>query len=123
MKKLRIIIRIATSALVLFTIVGITLLVINDHNAIDTSYEIIAFSLGAAGMIMAVISQIDSYQSDKQAQKVLKEIEQLNREHDADEKVDRNFQKKLDSIIQDDRRIYRRLGKSQPESVKKAKNE
>ena len=95
MKKLRLIIRIATGALVLFAIVGITLLVINDHNAIDTSYEIIAFSLGAAGMIMAVISQIDSYQSDKQAQKVLKEIEQLNREHDTDEKVDRNFQKKL----------------------------
>ena len=111
MKKLRIIIRIVTGILLVLTIVGILLLIFTDRNAVDTTYEIIAFSIGAAGMIMAVLTQIDSYQNEKQSKKVLEEIDILNREHDEDTKVDQKFQKKLDALIQIDNRIYRKLTK------------
>jgi spermidine/putrescine-binding protein len=124
MKKLRIVMRIATGVLVLFTIAGIVMLVVNDElDFFDTAYEIIAFSLGAAGMIMAIISQIDYYQSDKQSQRILKEIDELNREHDTDEKVDKDFQKKLDTILQGDQKIYHRLERSQQKPDNKVKNE
>ena len=114
MKKLRIVIRVITVLLLILTVVGILLLILTDRNAIDTTYEIIAFSIGAAGMIMAVLTQIDSYQNEKQSRKVLEEIDLLNREHDQDDKVDQKFQKKLDTLIQIDNRIYRNL-------IKKAK--
>ena len=109
MKKLRLIVRIITGALLLLTLAGIILLFFTERNVIDTTYEIIAFSLGAAGMIMAVVSQIDSYQNEKQSRKVLEEIESLNREHDQDEKVDKKFQTKLDTLLKMDNRIYRKI--------------
>ena len=112
MKKLRLVIRIITGFLVVLTIVGIVLLVVNQKlDVLDTSYEVIAFSLGAAGMIMAVVAQIDSYQGEKQARKMLEEIAALNREHDEDERVDRRFQKKLDDILEVNQKIYQKLVK------------
>jgi len=110
MKKLRLTIRIITAILFVLTIAGIIILIFNTNLSIlDTSYEIIAFSLGAAGMIMAVTSEIDSYQYDKRFKKMMAQIVELNREHDADDKVDANFQKKLDALLQMDERIYRKL--------------
>jgi len=114
MKKLRLVIRIVTGILLVLTIVGILLLIFTDRNAVDTTYEIIAFSIGAAGMVMAALAQIDSYQNEKQSKKVLEEIALLNREHDEDTKVDQKFQKKLDTLIKMDARIYQKL-------IKKAK--
>jgi hypothetical protein len=110
MKKLRLTIRIITAGLIILTIVGIVILVLNEKlNLLDTSYEIIAFTIGAAGMIMAVTSQIDSYQDEKRFKRMMTEIEQLNREHDADDRVDAAFQKRLDALLQTDHEIYKRL--------------
>jgi len=110
MKKLRITIGIITGILLVLTIAGIMLLIFNENLSIlDTSYEIIGFSLGAAGMIMAVTSQIGSYQDDKRFTRMMAKIDELNREYDADEKVDAKFQKKLDALMQMDERIYRKL--------------
>lgn len=116
MKKIRLIIHIITGALIVLTITGIILLIVTDRNLIDTSYEIIAFSLAAGGIIIAVASQIDSYQNEKQAKKVLDKIETLNREHDADEKVDRNFQTKLDDLLEMNQKIYRKISKKPKKS-------
>ena len=115
MKKLRQTIRIVTIGLFLLTIVGVIILLANENlNWLDTSYEIIAFSLGAAGMIMAVVAQIDSYQNEKQFRKMLSKIEELNREHDEDEQVDAKFQKRLDELLQIDKKIYRKLSRKTP---------
>ena len=119
MKKLRIAIRVITGLLVIVTIAGIVLLIINpNRDPLDTSYEIIAFLLGAAGMIMAVVSQIDSYQNEKQSRRVLSAIEDLNREHDDNDQVDKGFQKKLDALIQMDHEIYDHIAKERRKQPK-----
>jgi hypothetical protein len=116
MRRLRLVIRIATGALIVLTIIGIVILVVNQKlDFLDTSFEIIAFSLGAAGMIMAVVAQIDSYQGEKQLHKIFKEIEELNREYDEDGKVNKKFQGELDAILQFDQKIYRKISKYQKE--------
>lgn len=107
MKKLRIVIRIITALLLVLSVVGIVLLIINsDRNWLDTSYEIIAFSLGSAGMIMAVISQIDTYQQEKTTKNMIADLHKLNREADEDDKVDARFQRKLDKLLSMDEKIY-----------------
>ncbi|MCL2038221.1 hypothetical protein FWG95_04470 [Candidatus Saccharibacteria bacterium] len=112
MKKLRLIMRIVTIGLFVLTIVGIIMLIFNERlNWLDTSYEIIAFSLGTSGMILAVVAQIDQYQDEKRFKQMLAEIRNLNREHDDDEKVDAKFQKKLDALMQFDQKIYRKLSR------------
>jgi hypothetical protein len=42
---------------------------------------------------------------------MLTAIDELNREHDADERVDVKFQKKLDELLQFDQKIYRKLSR------------
>jgi competence protein ComGC len=113
MKKLRLIIRIITGILIVITISGIALLIINpNRDPLDTTYEVIAFSLGSAGMVMAVVAQIDSYQNEKQSKKLLSKIESLNRDHDEDERVDKEFQRKLDILVKMDNKIYHELEES-----------
>lgn len=112
MKKLRMIVRIVTAGLFVLTIVGIVILIINENLGwLDTSYEVIAFSLGSSGMILAVLEQINSHQDEQRFKKMISEINELNREHDDNEKVDVEFQRKLDEILKMDQRIYRKLSK------------
>lgn len=113
MKKLRVVMRIITGFLVVLTVVGIIILLVNqDIDPLSTTYEIIAFSVGMAGMIMAVVTEIDSYSQEKTFQKMIDELHELNREADHDEKVDAEFQKKLDELIVQNRKIYSSVRKS-----------
>lgn len=111
MKKLRIIIRISTIILLAVTITGIVLLIISENDAVDTTYEIIAFSLGAAGMIISILAQVDSYQQEKINKQMVADLTELNREADADDKVDAAFQKKLDTLITMNKKIYDKVSK------------
>jgi hypothetical protein len=112
MKKLRLIVRISIIVLVILSIVGIVILIVNEKlDWLDTSYEIIAFVLGASGMIMAVLSEIDSYTIEKASRKMIESLTHLNREADEDDKVDKQFQKKLDEILAMDEKIYNKLRK------------
>lgn len=116
MKKLRLIIRIATIILLAITIVGIVLLVISENDAVNTSYEIIAFSLGAAGMIISILAQVDSYQQEKISKQMIADLTDLNRAADDDDKVDARFQSKLDEILATNKKIYRKLSAKTPKS-------
>jgi hypothetical protein len=111
MKKLRLIIRIITIILLVVTLAGIALLVASDHGVIDTTYEIIAFSLGAAGMVLSILSQIDSYQQEKTTRKMIDDLTALNRDADENDKVDAKFQKELDALLDMDAKIYRKLSR------------
>jgi uncharacterized membrane protein len=110
MKKIRWTVRIITALLVLLSIVGIIILITNEKlDVLDTSYEIIAFSLGVIGMIMAVVAHVDFYLQERSMNRVIAKLTRLNREADQDEKVDEEFQKKLDKILSMDSKIIRKL--------------
>ena len=74
MKKLRVVVRVSTAILMILAIVGVILLVTDENSAHTTSYEIIAFIVGIAGMIMAVVSQIDSAQQEKLVNRIAQNI-------------------------------------------------
>ena len=110
MRKLRLIIRIITAVLVVLTVAGVTILIINQKlDFLDTTYEAIAFTVGMSGMIMAVASQIESYNQEKISRKTIAELTKLNREADNDDKVDANFQRKLDELLAENAKIYEEL--------------
>lgn len=114
MKRLRLIVRISTIALLILTLLGLVVLVFNQNlSPLDTAYEIIAFSVGMSGMIMAVVSQMDSVQQEKASKKMIRALTRLNREADADDKIDADFQKKLDLIIGQNAEIYRSIEEEQ----------
>ena len=119
MRKLRLTIRIITAALIILTIVGVILLIVNRKlDFLDTTYEAIAFTVGMSGMIMAVVSQIDSYNQEKVWRKMITELTELNREADDDDKVDRAFQQKMDLLLKQNAEILARTRRTKRKNTR-----
>jgi len=99
MKKLRIIVVAATVLLLILMVIGIAILIINQRlDFLDTSYEIIAFSVGMMGMLMSVVSQIDSYRQEKVIDSMKKELAELGHESDQQIRDDQAIKRKLNKM-------------------------
>ncbi|GHU08176.1 hypothetical protein FACS189431_3950 [Alphaproteobacteria bacterium] len=98
MKKQRTIIRIVTLILSILSVIGIIILITNEDDAQTTIYEIIAFSVGMAGMIMAIIEQLGSAKQERQIDRMSREIHDLIEEASEDSRDDKYIRQKLNEI-------------------------
>ena len=102
MKKIRLIVTIATIALFIAAIAGITILITNQRlNFLDTTYEIIAFCVGIAGMLLSVVSQIDSYRQERIIAQLKTELNEINHESDLQLRTERSIKRQLEQIEQE----------------------
>ena len=58
-------IRIAMLLVIVLLIIGLVLLITNDHSVNDTIVEIIAFTIGVVGVTMAITSQVTNSKKDR----------------------------------------------------------
>jgi len=99
MKRVRLMVIIFTVVLLVLMIAGIIILIVNDRlNLLDTSYEIIAFTIGVAGMLMSVVSQIDGYRQERELTKMKDEIAEIYRESDQQIKMEKEIDRKLSKV-------------------------
>ena len=99
MKKVRLIVAIATGLLFVLMIIGIVILIVNERlDFLDTSYEIIAFTIGMAGMLMSVVSQVDSYRQEQLIDKMKKDLDELTHESDQQLREDKSIKRKLNQM-------------------------
>ncbi|MCL1839937.1 hypothetical protein FWF89_03005 [Candidatus Saccharibacteria bacterium] len=102
MKRIRLIVAIATVILLVLMVVGIVLLIINQRlDFLDTSYEIIAFCIGIAGMLFSIISQIDAYRQDRIISQMKNNITKLAKESDTQIRADNYIKRQLNEIEED----------------------
>ena len=102
MKKIRLTITIATIVLLVLMVAGVTLLIVNQHlSFLDTLYEAIAFSIGIAGMLMSVVSQIDAYRQEHIIAQLKKELNEINRESDEQLRNENSIKRQLNRIEED----------------------
>jgi signal transduction histidine kinase len=119
MKKLRLVIRIATGVLASLSIIGIIILIANDKlDLLDTSYEIIAFSMGSAGMLLAVFGQVDSYQQEKINNRIMAKLEEIKNDNLEDDKTDQRTKDELAELLSYDQKIYKKLTKTDQQRSK-----
>ena len=111
MKKLRFIVRAAIVALAVISIVGLVLLVNRDLDAGSATYEIIVFVFAIVCVVTAILSQVESYRSEKTLRKMIKDLQEIDAEVDEESKQERSLRKKVDEILALDRKIYNKLGK------------
>jgi len=95
MKKIRLIVQIATIALIILLIVGIILQLTNENSPNDTAYEIIGFSVGIIGMIMAVVAITESEKQERDLDKMERNIRDILESEQTDLKLS---QKILDEV-------------------------
>lgn len=100
MKKTRFIVRVATFVLSTLLVIGVLLLIFNEHSTQDTIYEIIVFGAGIGGMIMAVLEQIGSNKQEGQISQMANEIRELMKEEASNLHDSQRIQGKLDKILE-----------------------
>jgi len=99
---MRLIVTIVTVILLILMVAGITILIINNHlDFLDTSYEIIAFCIGISGMLLSVVSQIDSYRQERIINQMKSEITELTKESDIQIRADNAIKRQLKEIEED----------------------
>jgi uncharacterized membrane protein (DUF106 family) len=99
MKRLRLIITISTVILLILMVVGVTILIVNQHlSFLDTLYEVIAFCIGIAGILLSIVSQIDAYRQERIVSHLKKELAEINQESDEQLRADSRMEKQLDEI-------------------------
>lgn len=99
MKRIRLIITISTIFLLVLMVVGVIILIANQTlSFLDTMYEVIAFCIGIAGMLLSVVSQIDAYRQERIISQLKKELAEINKESDEQLRADNRIEKQLDNI-------------------------
>lgn len=97
MRKTRIIVWVAAGLLVVLMIIGIVFLILDENtNPQGTTYEIIAFVVGMAGMLMAVFSEIDATRQERKNNQIAREIRELVEDEIEDTELLKKILKKLD---------------------------
>jgi hypothetical protein len=111
MKKMRLIIRLATGVLVVLTVASVILLLLNKQDAIETTYELISFCLALTAVTIAIFSQIDAYREQKRFERINKELLELMGESDEQNSSENSIKQKLNTILELDEKILRKLDK------------
>lgn len=83
--------------LIVLMIVGIVFLILDENtNFQGTTYEVIAFVVGMAGMLMAVFSEIDATRQERKNNQMSREIRELVEDELQDTALLKKILKKLD---------------------------
>ena len=105
-KHLRTIIRISTITLIALSLIGILVLILDESSPYSTTYEIIAFTIGMAGMFLTVFSQIDSVKQDHTIARITKSLNELITESEEQITSDTATSRKLNKLIALNQEIY-----------------
>jgi len=97
-KKTHLMARIATAVLIIMMVAGIVILIMDENNAQTTTYEIIAFIVGAAGMIMAIIAQVYAVRQDRENDRMIRDIHALVEAESKDAKTTERILKRLNEL-------------------------
>lgn len=103
-------IRVITAVLFIIMIAGVVVIIANERlSVLDTSYEIIAFSIGILGIIIGVMSQIEARRNEKRLEKMSAEIMRLEHEQYKEDEVEEKLETEVDTILKMDKKIYHEL--------------
>lgn len=121
MRKFRLVIWAVTILLAAAVIAGAMVLVLSPDSAFETAFNIIAFSVSATSVAIAVMSQVSAYKDRQKISKLVHGINVLDEELIEDEKTVEHIQRKLNEIIALDKELYNKLDRMENKSHEKTK--
>jgi hypothetical protein len=104
--------RIVSVLLTIIILFGIFLIIINrNFDALGSAYEIIAFVIGGASIILAVLDHANASQQDKVIKRLLDKIDYLTDSATAEAKEEHLINKKLSETVDLDEEIINKLSR------------
>ncbi|MFV0484796.1 MAG: hypothetical protein ACK5MU_01005 [Candidatus Saccharimonadales bacterium] len=111
MKKIRTIVLILTIVQAAFIIFAIVMQFVIPSSAAETAFEVFALVSSAVSIVIAVIVQLESYRERNETARIIRELNEIDAQLDAERALDKSLRKKLDELTAMDSRIYRKLSK------------
>ena len=118
MKKFRIVIWAVTILLAVAVFAGAIVLVLSPDSAFETAFNIIAFSVSATSVAIAVMSQVSAYKDRQKIEKLVHGINVLDEEMIEDEKTVEHIQRKLNEIVALDREMINKIDRMEKKANK-----
>lgn len=121
MRKFRIVIWAVTALLGAAVLAGAVVLVLSPDSAFETAFNIIAFSISATSVAIAVMSQVSAYKERQKISKLVHGINVLDEEMEEDEKAVEHIKRKLNEIVALDKELNRKMDRMEKRANKTSK--
>jgi len=110
MRKFQKIMFMLTVGFAVLTFAGLGFLIFSSKDLTDTLFDCVILLISAASIAIAIFSQIAANRESHRLEKVLKNINAIDKNVESDIKTDEGVRRKLDKILALEEEIYHRVG-------------
>lgn len=120
MHKFRKFMFILTIVFAVLTFLGLVLLIVSSKELADSFFDCIILLISAASIAIAIFSQLTEDKEQRHIEKIVHDVNAIDKKTQEDYKTDEGIRRKLDKILSLEEEIYKKVGGR--EDVKKVEN-
>lgn len=120
MRKFRKFMFILTIVFAVLTFLGLVLLIVSSKELADTFFDCIILLISAASIAIAIFSQLAADKEQRHIEKIVHDVNAIDKKTQEDYKTDEGIRRKLDKILSLEEEIYKKVGGRK--DVKKVEN-
>lgn len=120
MRKIRKIMFILTIVFAVLIFLGLVLLIMSSKELADLFFDCIILLISAASIAIAIFSQLAADKEQRRIEKIVHDVNAIDKKTQEDYKTDEGIRRKLDKILSLEEEIYKKVGGRK--DVKKVEN-
>lgn len=120
MRKFRKFMFILTIVFAVLTFLGLVLLIVSSKELADSFFDCIILLISAASIAIAIFSQLAADKEQRHIEKIVHDVNAIDKKTQEDYKTDEGIRRKLDKILSLEEEIYKKVGGRK--DIKKVEN-
>ena len=120
MRRFRKFMFILTIVFAVLTFLGLVLLIVSSKELADSFFDCIILLISAASIAIAIFSQLAADKEQRHIEKIVHDVNAIDKKTQEDYKTDESIRRKLDKILSLEEEIYKKVGGRK--DVKKVEN-
>lgn len=120
MRKFRKIMFILTIVFAVLIFLGLVLLIMSSKELADLFFDCIILLISASSIAIAIFSQLAADKEQRRIEKIVHDVNAIDKKTQEDYKTDEGIRRKLDKILSLEEEIYKKVGGRK--DVKKVEN-
>ena len=120
MRRFRKFMFILTIVFAVLTFLGLVLLIVSSKELADSFFDCIILLISAASIAIAIFSQLAADKEQRHIEKIVHDVNAIDKKTQEDYKTDEGIRRKLDKILSLEEEIYKKVGGRK--DIKKVEN-
>ena len=110
MRRFRKFMFILTIVFAVLTFLGLVLLIVSSKELADSFFDCIILLISAASIAIAIFSQLAADKEQRHIEKIVHDVNAIDKKTQEDYKTDEGIRRKLDKILSLEEEIYKKVG-------------